>query len=63
MSANIESKLNYSSIVVMTAISDSDVIVPDINFSLIRNLKSLYCCKIKLSFLMLITFLYCMHSF
>jgi len=63
MSTNIESKLKCSSFIVMSAISGSDVIVPDINFSLIRNLKSLYCFIIKLSFVTLIRSLYCIHSF
>ena len=63
MSTNIESKLNCSSFIVMSAISGSDAIVPDINFSLIRNLKSMYCFIIKLSFVTLIRSLYCMHSF
>ena len=37
--------------------------MPDINFSLIRNLKSLCCFIMKLSLATLIRFLYCMHSF
>ena len=47
----------------MSAISGCEVMVPDVSFSLKRNLKSLYCLIIKASFVMPIRSFYFMHSF